>query len=71
MEYLIGSYKELSHVWREYGARVEASPDRREKAVGHSAFVYGITGHGRTVVLYPSNLEPAWIVHDVSVLARA
>lgn len=71
MEYLIGSYKELAPVWREYGVQVEASPDQRENTVGHSAFVYGITGHGRSVVLYPSNPEPAWIVHDVPLLASA
>ncbi len=71
MEYLIGSYKELAPVWREYGVQVEASPEQRENTVGHSAFVYGITGHGRTVVLYPSNLEPAWIVHDAPLLASA
>ena len=71
MEYLVGSYKELAPVWREYGVQVQASPDRREDNIGHSAFVYGITGHGRTVVLYPSNLEPGWIVHDVPILASA
>ncbi len=71
MEYLIGSYKELLPVWRKYGVQVEASPDQRENTVGHSAFVYGITGHGRTVVIYPSNLEPAWLVHDVPLLASA
>jgi protein SCO1/2 len=71
MEYLIGSYKELSPVWREYGVQVQASPDQRENTVGHSAFLYGITGHGRGVVLYPSNFEPAWIVHDVPLLASA
>lgn len=71
MEYLIGSYKELSPVWRAYGVQVEASPDQRENTVGHSAFLYGITGHGKAVVLYPSNFEPAWMVHDVPLLASA
>ena len=71
MEYLIGSKKQLAPVWREYGVQVEASPDQRENTVGHSAFVYGITGHGRTIVIYPSNLEPAWLVHDVPLLAGA
>ena len=71
MQYLIGSYGELAPVWREYGVQVEASPDQRENTVAHSAFLYGITGRGRAVVLYPSNLEPAWIVHDAPLLAGA
>lgn len=71
MEYLVGSLRELAPVWRAYGVQVEASPDQRENTVGHSAFVYGITGTGKTVVLYPPNLEPAWIVHDVPLLAGA
>jgi protein SCO1 len=69
MRYLIGSLKELAPVWKAWGVEVQASPDRREQTVGHSAFVYGITGRGKPVVLYPPNLEPAWIVHDVPILA--
>ena len=71
MEYLVGSFRELAPVWRAYGIQVEASPDRREENVGHSAFVYGITGRGKTVVLYPPNLEPASIVHDAPLLASS
>lgn len=71
MEYLIGTVKELSPVWRAYGVQVQASPDKRENTVGHSAFVYGITGSGSVLVLYPPNLDPAWIVHDVPILAGA
>jgi protein SCO1 len=69
MEYLIGSFKELAPVWREYGVQVEASPDRRENTVGHSAFMYGITGRGFVLVLYPATFDPAWIVHDSPLLA--
>jgi protein SCO1 len=69
MAYLIGSKKELAPVWRAYGVQVEASPDRREQTVGHSAFMYGITGHGSVLVLYPGNFDPAWIVHDAPLLA--
>jgi len=67
MEYLIGSFKQLAPVWREYGVQVQGSPNRRE--VGHSAFVYGITGTGNLLALYPANFTPAWIVHDVPLLA--
>ena len=59
MRYLIGSFRQLA----------PASPDRRESTVGHSAFLYGITGRGKAVVLYPPTLDPAWIVHDVPILA--
>jgi protein SCO1/2 len=67
MEYLIGSKKELTPVWKKWGVAVQATPDARE--VDHSAFVYGITGSGQVTALYPSNLKPAWIVHDVPLLA--
>jgi protein SCO1/2 len=71
MEYLIGTFKELSAVWRAYGIAVQASPDRREQTVEHSAFVYGLTGRGSVLVLYPPNFDPSWIVHDVPLLAGA
>jgi protein SCO1/2 len=69
MEYLIGTFKELAPVWRAYGVQVQASPDKREQTVGHSAFVYGITGHGSVLVLYPTTFNPAWVVHDAPLLA--
>ena len=67
MRYLIGSFKQLAPVWRSYGVEVQGTPDSRE--VGHTAFVYGITASGRRRGLYPSNLQPSWIVHDVPLLA--
>lgn len=69
MEYLIGTFKELAPVWRAYGVQVQASPDKREQTVGHSAFVYGITGHGSVLVLYPPTFDPSWVVHDAPLLA--
>ena len=69
VEYLIGSFKELAKVWREYGVQVLASPDQRENTVGHSAFVYGITGSGSVLVIYPPTFDPTWVVHDVPLLA--
>jgi protein SCO1 len=69
MEYLIGSLKELAPVWRAYGVEVQASPEKREDTVGHSAFVYGITGSGSVLVIYPATFEPSWIVHDSPLLA--
>jgi protein SCO1/2 len=69
MEYLIGTFKELSRVWQDYGVQVLAPPDKREQTVGHSAFLYGITGHGSVLVVYPPALDPSWVVHDVPLLA--
>jgi protein SCO1 len=69
MEYLIGTFKQLSPVWREYGVQVQGSPEARE--VGHSAFLYGITGRGSALVLYPPTFDPGWIAHDAPILARS
>jgi protein SCO1/2 len=69
MEYLLGSKGTLAPVWKQWGIKVESTPDQRE--VGHSAFVYGITGSGRVRALYPSNFKPAWIVHDTPILAAS
>jgi protein SCO1/2 len=70
MEYLIGSKADLEQVWRAYNIQVQASPEDREQ-VGHSAFVYGITGQGNELALYPANFKPQWIVHDAPLLASA
>jgi protein SCO1/2 len=67
MEYLIGSQRQLAPVWKAFGVGVKASPDRRE--VDHTAAVYGISGGGRITALYPSDFKPAWIAHDVPILA--
>ena len=69
MEYLMGTFKELSPVWRAYGIQVQVSPEKREDTVGHSAFLYGITGRGAVLALYPPTFEPAWVVHDAPLLA--
>jgi protein SCO1/2 len=68
MEYLIGSERQLAPVWRRYGIDVQASPDRREVS-GHSALVYGISATGEVTTFYPSNMSPAWVAHDVPLLA--
>jgi protein SCO1 len=67
-QYLIGSKSRLATVWKKYGVKVEGTPDSRE--VDHTAAVYGITGSGKMTALYPANFKPAWIVHDVPILAR-
>jgi protein SCO1/2 len=67
MEYLIGSLTELAPVWKAYGVEVQGSPETRE--VGHSAFLYGITGSGAVLAVYPPTFDPAWIAHDAPLLA--
>ena len=69
MEYLVGSSKELATVWKPYGIEVQDTPEQRE--VGHTGIVYGITGSGKRRALYPANLQPNWIVHDVPILAAS
>jgi protein SCO1/2 len=69
MEYLIGSTKQLAAVWKPYGIEVQGTPEQRE--VGHTGIVYGITASGKRRALYPANLQPNWIVHDVPILAAS
>jgi protein SCO1/2 len=68
MEYLIGSHRDLARVWRRYGIAVAATPEDRE--IGHSGGVVGITATGRRRARYPPTFRPAWIVHDVPLLAE-
>jgi protein SCO1/2 len=68
MNFLIGSRAELGRVWKAWhivANPAKAKPDRVE----HSALVYGISGSGKVTTLYPANFKPAWIVHDVPLLA--
>ena len=57
MRYLIGSFKQLAPVWKAWGIAVLGSPNSRE--VGHSAFLYGITGHGKSKrCTQPTSTQP-------------
>jgi protein SCO1/2 len=84
MDYLIGSKRELTRVWKRWG--IAAKPESVRKLrrtykrngvkgragpdlVEHTALVYGISASGKLTTLYPSNFEPAEIVHDVPRLA--
>lgn len=67
MEYLVGTLKQLAPVWQAYGVQVQGTPDSRE--LGHTAFVYGITASGKRRAVYPADLKPGWLVHDVPILA--
>jgi protein SCO1/2 len=69
MEYLIGSRQELGRVWKNWD--IVAKPDKAGRdLVEHSALVYGIAANGKITTLYPSNFDPAQIVHDVPLLEQ-
>ncbi len=71
MQYLIGTEAQLKPVWKAWGVEVQGTPDQRESSglVGHSAAVYGVTGSGDVAGIYPANFKPAWVAHDVPILA--
>ena len=65
--YLIGSAPQLVPVWKAW--RVGSQSDTsRPDLVNHSALVYGVSGHGKLVTIYPANFKPTDIVHDVPAL---
>lgn len=69
MQYLIGSRKELGHVWTDWN--IVARPDKAGRdLVEHSALVYGIAADGKVTTLYPANFSPSQIVHDVPLLEQ-
>jgi protein SCO1/2 len=68
MDYLLGTRPQLLHTWQAWDVGVTI--DRKQVTVGHSSVVYGVTAGGRLAVVYPSNLTPGEIVHDVPQLAR-
>jgi protein SCO1/2 len=69
MDYLLGTHSQLARTWKAWGVAVQTGPNTT--TTGHSAVVYGITASGRLAVVYPSNLDPGEIVHDVPLLARS
>jgi protein SCO1 len=72
MEYLIGSRPQLEQVWHNWNIVSKSDPSRKDPdAVEHSALIYGISGSGEIMTLYPSNFKPQQIVHDVPKLAAS
>ena len=70
MEYLIGSRPQLEKVWSDWGVVSRSSPTKNDPhLVEHSALIYGVSAGGRITTLYPTQFEPAQIVHDVPILA--
>jgi protein SCO1/2 len=67
MEYLTGTRAQLRPVWRAWG--ITASNPTVNDQVNHSALVYGISGGGQVMVVYPANFKPSAVAHDVPLLA--
>jgi protein SCO1 len=70
MDYLIGSAAQLGRVWSNWGIGAERD-DADPALITHSAVIYGITGKGSVVVVYPESFVPSELVHDVLRLAAA
>jgi protein SCO1/2 len=69
MEYLVTSRAALDPVWHAWG--VDASTPDANEQVNHSAMVYGISGSGKVMTIYPANFKPAQLAHDVAILASS
>jgi protein SCO1/2 len=67
MLYLIGSAKELAHVWKAWGVGSEQDAEQPQ-FVNHTGIVYGITASGKRLTLYQASFAPSEIVHDVPLL---
>ena len=68
MQYLIGSAKELAPVWQAWGWAPNAMRSSRSSSTTRR-IVYGVTGSGDRLALYPPEFKPSEIAHDVPVLA--
>jgi protein SCO1/2 len=67
MDYLIGNRSQLRRVWKNWfvGAKRQG-----KRFIAHSSLVYGVSGRGRLITIYPANFKPADVVHDVPKLER-
>jgi protein SCO1/2 len=69
MLYLLGSPAAVKIAWLAW--QIAASPDTQDPAViDHTAAVFGVSASGKVVTIYPSDVRPSDIVHDVPLLAR-
>lgn len=69
MDYLLGTRHQLERTWKRWDVAVMTGSGKLTN--GHSAVIYGISASGRMAVVYPSNVTPAEITHDVPLLARS
>lgn len=66
--YLTGRPAQLRRVWRAYG--VLADPDRKDKAITHSAFEILVDRSGRERLLYDARIKASDLVHDIRLLRK-
>ncbi|PWU24272.1 MAG: hypothetical protein C5B48_07055 [Candidatus Rokuibacteriota bacterium] len=64
--YLTGSVARLRHVWGEYN--VAEDPDRKDRAISHSAFEILVDRAGRERLFYDAQVKASDVVHDVRLL---
>jgi len=63
--YLIGSRKQLASVWRAYHVAALAGA---KGTVAHTAIEFLIDPAGREVLTYGSDVQAAWVLHDLKLL---
>jgi protein SCO1 len=68
MQYLIGTPRELGHVWEAWGVGSQRDLEQPQ-FVNHTGIVYGITASGKRLTAYDPEFKPSEIVHDVPLLA--
>jgi protein SCO1 len=68
MQYLIGTPRELGHVWEAWGVGSQQDVEQPQ-FVNHTGIVYGITASGKRLTAYDPEFKPSEIVHDVPLLA--
>ena len=68
MQYLIGSAHELAAAWKAWGVGAERDVGHPD-LVEHTGIVYGITGSGKRMAVYPADFKPADVAHDAPILA--
>jgi cytochrome oxidase Cu insertion factor (SCO1/SenC/PrrC family) len=66
--YLSGSRAELQRVWKAYHIAALAGP---KGTVTHSAVEFLIDPRGREVLTYGSDVQAAWVVHDLALLEES
>jgi cytochrome oxidase Cu insertion factor (SCO1/SenC/PrrC family) len=66
-DYLIGSASQLVPVWKSWNVGSEADTSKPE-LVNHSALIYGVSARGRLRTIYPANVTPGELTHDVPAL---
>jgi protein SCO1 len=70
MQYLVGSAGQLAPVWKAWNVGSQKDSANPE-FVAHTALIYGISGSGKLMTIYPANFKPADIEHDVPKLAAS